>query len=442
MATNPVESGEDKRILGYVKAPCHRTLLIVGHGKSYFARWIRLNVLRRLAFVIALVCFTLFELSIAHVQGQARASGKSAQILPARDLPLTKFYSTPDPLPAGNPGDLIRSQQFDEYELPTSVSTVRILYHSRSAGGQDVAVSGVVVYPYGKKPPARGWPVIAWAHGTNGVGRLCAPSLTRNLEHGPFLAMYVNLGYAVVATDYAGLGTHFRNAFLDGPSNATDVINSVPAARSAVPQLSTRWIVMGEAEGGLAALAVADKENEIRDPNYLGAIAISVLVSAKEIYEHASNGPSSMLPSLAYGIKTVFPQFQAAEILTKKGIELYNQLEQTCSPTRTIREASTGETGNPGWENNSFVLKYSDRSDFGRSHAYGPILFITRDADPAIPPALRAQAFDRVCKEGDQVQWERYPGLDAGTVLGDSVRDQIAWIEARFAGRPATTNCS
>jgi pimeloyl-ACP methyl ester carboxylesterase len=253
--------------------------------------------------------------------------------------------------------------------------------------------------------------------------------------------MYVNLGYAVVATDYAGLGTHFRNAFLDGPSNASDIINSVSAARAALPQLSAKWIVMGEAEGGLAALAVADKEDEIRDPNYLGAIAISALVSAKEVYDHAGN-PSTRVPSLAYGIKTVFPQFQPAEILTERGIELYKQLGQICSAARGIPGSSTAEIVKPGWENNSFVLKYFDRSNFGRSHAYGPILFITGDADPAIPPTLRAQAFDRVCKEGDQVQWERYPGLDAGTVLGDSVRDQIAWIEARFAGRPATTNCS
>jgi hypothetical protein len=102
-----------------------------------------------------------------------------------RTLPITKFYDTPDPLPAGKPGILIRSQEFDGYELLYSVSVVRILYHSRSAREEDVAVSGVVLFPYDKKPPARGWPVIAWAHGSAGVGRVCAPSLMRNIGHGP-----------------------------------------------------------------------------------------------------------------------------------------------------------------------------------------------------------------------------------------------------------------
>ncbi len=251
--------------------------------------------------------------------------------------------------------------------------------------------------------------------------------------------MYVNLGYAVIATDYAGLGTNFRNAFLDAPSNAADLINSVAAAHAAVPQLGARWIVIGEAEGALAALAVAEKENEIRDPNYLGAVAISVLANARGVYTNSA--PGTTLATLAYGIKTVFPEFKVADMLTEKGVALYNHLERTCPPARTIPELSAAEIVKPGWENNPFVRKYFDRSDLGRSRAYGPVFVITGDADPALSPTVRAQAFDRVCKAGDRAQWERYPGLDAGQVIGDSVRDQIGWIEARFAGRTATTNC-
>ena len=395
-----------------------------------------------MAIAIAIaIALPLLAMGITGAQ-RAPEPARRSDLLRASALPLTKFYDTPNPLPEGKPGELIRSQPFDEYELPLSVSAVRILYHSRSASGEDVAVSGVVLYPYGKRPPAGGWPVIAWAHAATGIARQCAPSLMRNVGHGPFLSMYVNLGYAVVATDYAGLGTRFRNAFLDGPSNASDVINSVLAARAAVPQLGARWIVMGEAEGALAAIGVAEKENEVRDPNYLGGIAISVLASARESYEHSVNGSSSaMLPSLAYGVTTVYPQFQGTDILTEKALPLYNQLEQTCSPERTTPELSLAEIVKPGWETNPFVRKYFDRNEIGQSRAYSPIFVITGDADPAIPPTTRAQAFARMCKQGDRVQWERYPGLDSGQVIGESVRDQIGWIEARFAGRVSPTNC-
>ncbi len=389
---------------------------------------------------VGVTAATALAAGTAYAQAQTPAPARRSEIL--RTLPITKFYDTPDPLPAGKPGELIRSQEFDEYEIPFSVTAVRILYHSRSASGKDVAASGVVLFPYDKKPPAGGWPVIAWAHGSTGVARSCAPSLMRNIGHGPFLSMYVNLGYAVVATDYTGLGTGFRNAFLDGPSNATDVVNSVPAARAAVPQLGARWIVMGEAEGGFTAVAVAEKENDIRDPGYLGAIAISNVTSVNGIYADSTRGPSNlMLTSLAYGIRTVYPQFQETDMLTEKALALYHDIEQMCSEPRTTPELPPVQMVKPGWESNAFVRQYFDRNDPGRTRAYGPILVISGATPAATLATMTAQTMSRICKQGDRVQWERYPDLDPGSVLGESVRDQIGWIEGRFSGRPSPTNC-
>ena len=375
----------------------------------------------------------------SYIEGQI--PGAARRSVTQRNLPITKFYDTSDPLPAGKPGELIRSEPFDGYTLPVSVSAVRILYHSRSAAGDDVAASGVVLFPYDKKPPAGGWPVIAWAHSATGVARACAPSLMRNIAHGPFLAMYVNLGYAVVATDYTGLGTNFRNAFVDGPSNAADIINSVPAARAAAPHLGTRWIVMGEAEGALTVVAVAEKENDVRDPDYLGGLAISDLAPAKAASDASSAGASETLISLAYGIKTVYPSFQLHDILTQKGMSLYHKIDQICSLARTPAELSPWQLLKPGWENNTFVRQYLVRSNPGMARAGGPILVISSDAGQSTSIAAAAQAVTRMCQQGDRVQWERYPDLDPGSVIGDSVRDQIGWIEARFAGRPTTTNC-
>jgi len=388
----------------------------------------------RATLSVGLTAATLLAAGMAFAQVQVAVPGKW------RALPLTRFYDTPRPLPSGKPGELIRSELFEEYEIPLSVSAVRILYHSRSATGEDVSASGVVLIPYEKNPPPGGWPIIAWAHGATGVARSCAPSLMRNLGHGPFLAMYANLGYAVVATDYTGLGTDFRNAFLDGPSNATDVINAVAAARTALPQLGARWIAMGEAEGSLAAVAVAEKENDTRDPGYLGGIAISGLADAKELYGLSARATSSrMLVSLAYGIKTVYPQFQVTDVLTEKALALYQHIEEKCWETGTNAELSATEAVRPGWEDNGFVRQYFARNSLAQTRAYSPMMVISSDDNPAIPSATTAQAITRMCQQGDKIQWQRYPNLDR--VIGDSVRDQIAWIEARFAGRPVATNC-
>jgi len=386
---------------------------------------------------LAVTAAILFVANPALAQAPTTAPVKPSQIL--HTLPLTKFYDTPHPLPAGTPGELIRSELFDEYELPPEVSAVRILYHSRSASGEDVATSGVVLIPSEQKPPAGGWQVIAWAHGATGVARPCAPSLMRNVGHGPFLSMYVTLGYAVVATDYTGLGTNFRNAFLDAQSNATDVIGSVSAARAAVPQLGAKWIVIGEGEGSLAAVAVAERQNEIHDAGYLGSIAISGLADAKEVFAHSTQAPASSM-FLAYGIKTVYPQFQVTDMLTEKALALYQQIQQNCAET-AVAQLPAAETLRPGWDNNEFVKQYFARNILGQTQTRGAILVISADADRTVPVTIAAPLIARMCKQGDRVQWERYPDVDPARVIGDSARDQITWIEARFAGRPAPANC-
>jgi alpha-beta hydrolase superfamily lysophospholipase len=353
---------------------------------------------------------------------------------------LTSLYSL-IALPPAKPGELIRAVPFDEYDLPFEVSAVRILYHSRSARGEDVAVSGVVLIPDGV-PPAGGWPVIAWAHAFSGVARRSAPSLMKNSRSGPFLSMYANLGFAVVATDYAGLGTGYRNAFVDIQSNAMDVIYSVLAARATVPQLSPKWLAMGDSDGGLAALGVAEAESEIRDPNYLGSVAISGVADLKDIYEHFAHGPSQeMLAVLAYGIKTLYPQFKVDDVLTEKVLPLYQQLQNSCTAERTSSEMAAGEMLKPDWENDKFVQQFFSRNTLGQKRAYAPLLVISGESDPTVLTTMTAHVVADMCKQGDRMQFYTYPGLDSGGVIGGSVTDQIAWIRARFGGRAAPSNC-
>ena len=371
-------------------------------------------------------------------QGQAPAPAKPRRT--PRTLPLTKFYDTPNPLPAGKPGELIRSEPFDGYDLPYEISAVRILYHSRSPSGEDVAVSGVVLVPDGT-PPAGGWPVIAWAHDFIGSARQCAPSLRRNLSQGPLLSMYVGVGYAVVASDYAGLGTSFPNVALDMRSNALDVIYSIPAARAALPQLGTKWVAAGYSQGGLAAVGVAEAGSEVGESNYLGAIAISGVAEAQEIFEHLAQGPSHrMLVFLAQGIKTVFPKFQVEEMLTDKAILLYQHIAHACEASFGP-ELAANEMLKPGWENNPYVKNFFARDTPGGKPVHGPLLLISGEADPEAPSAFTDTVVARLCKQKDRVLFIKYPGLKASAVIGESVSEQISWIRARFLSLPAPSNC-
>ncbi len=81
-------------------------------------------------------------------------------------LPRTGFYDTPA-LASSKPGDLLRQEPGTGYALPNGATAIRILYHSLSADGKDIATSGVVLIPAGTAPVG-GWPVIAWAQAPAG----------------------------------------------------------------------------------------------------------------------------------------------------------------------------------------------------------------------------------------------------------------------------------
>ncbi len=381
------------------------------------------------AMLLVIVC-----ISIGAVPRTAAAQLPNSKPQVRRTFPLSKFYDTPSPLPAGKPGELIRKEEFDEYDLSASVSAIRVLYHSRSATGEDVAASGVVLYPEGNPAPG-GWPVIAWAHDLNAVARRCAPSLSRNLQHGPFLSMYLALGYAVVATDYTGLGTSFRNAYADMQPNAADIINSITAAQAAVPHLAPHWIAIGTGEGSSAVIKVGELETENKDRNYLGGIVVSGITDLQDRYQRPS---AAGVLFLTYGAKTIFPEFAPRDILTEKGLELLSGIDDACGDFEANKR-SVAEITKPDWTSNRFMQQYFNRNRPGESLSSAPMLAIDSETDPG---GATAKVIARMCKQGAKVQFEKYDVPDSGSLIGDSVRAQISWIQSRFAGTAAPDNCA
>lgn len=372
----------------------------------------------------------------------APGHGSIAQISQTpRRLPLTKFYDTADPLPFGQPGELIRSEPFYEYLLPYTISAVRILYHSRSPRDKDVAVSGVVLLPRGAPPPG-GWPIIAWAHDLSGSARECAPSLLKTLNEGPLLSMYVGLGYAVVASDYAGLGTNFPSTVLDVPSTAQDVINSVAAARSALPQLGSKWLVAGYGQGSRVAIGVAEAlPKTAAAANYLGSVGISGVADPAALYEHLAQRPAyPTLVFLAQGIKNQHAEFRVDDMLSDKGMTLYKSLGENCEAS-SEHVLNSNELLKPGWQNNPDIIEFFSRNALGRKPAFNPLLLISGETDGEVPSSLTAAIVGRLCEQKDRVLFVNYPGLNPSAVLGNSVGEQVSWIRSRFSGRPAPSNC-
>jgi hypothetical protein len=86
------------------------------------------------------------------------------------------FYDPPRPLPAGRHGKLIWARPIP---APKRAKAWKVLYRSTLHDGRAVAVSGLVIAP-AQRAPREGRPVVAWAHGTIGGARRCAPSMPAN----------------------------------------------------------------------------------------------------------------------------------------------------------------------------------------------------------------------------------------------------------------------
>ena len=385
--------------------------------------------------------FITFCLALTLPVEDAVGQGHRAEEAPRLHFPLTSFYDSPVPWAPSKPGTLIRSEPFDQYEIPFGDSAVRILYHSQSASGEDLAASGVVMVPE-DSAPSGGWPVIVWGHPLLSTARACAPSLMKVPPGGPFLGMYLNLGFAVVVPDYVGLGTAYRNAALDMKSNANDLMFAVPAARQAVPQLSTKWIALGDADGGSAAVMLDEIESTVNDEGYLGSISISGELDLKNMLESARNPAwNDEIAFLIYGTKTVFPGFHPKEVLTSAGLVRYRQVTENCAVPSPRTVTPTDEMLRREAAKNPYLTKFAYRNQLGHQRAKAPLLVINGE-DPNTTRGFPAEmVVHQMCAIGDRVDFESFPGVDPGHVIGSSVAAQISWIKARFAGRGTPNSC-
>ena len=361
-------------------------------------------------------------------------------------LPRTSFYESPA-LTTTKPGELLRQAPFTGYAVPTGATAIRILYHSLDATGRDVATSGVVLIPAGK-PPTGGWPVIAWAHGTSGVARQCAPSLEKDMVYGEEgLMPMVRAGFAVVATDYHGLGTLGPHQYINKIAQGRDVIYSIPAARKAVPELTSKWVVIGHSQGGMAAWSVAEMEATLRDPNYLGAISVSGAADLRQVLaQMGTSGQSASfyLTYMAYAIKALEPRFQPSEMLTADALHKYQAVTTAGCwyyAYATFLDAPPGNLLKSGWDQSATVQQFFRNNELGTARIGGPLFVIGGEADETVPfPLLRATA-QKACRNGIALTFRSYPGLDHDPTMEKSTPDQLAWVRDRMAGKPAINSC-
>jgi alpha-beta hydrolase superfamily lysophospholipase len=402
----------------------------------------------RTTLAVAIVGLTaLFAFVIFAQRADAKAKGHATITKGPKGL---AFYKPPKGLPKQH-GTLIWARKASGLvPLADAKYTKLVLYSSRTPQGAKDAVSGSVSVPKGK-PPKGGWPVITWAHGTTGVADVCAPS--RNSVTNPSQASisyiypdlneWLRAGYAIVQTDYQGLGTPGKHPYLIGEAEGRSVLDIVTAARQLDSKISKRYLIAGHSQGGQSALFAAGEASSWAPRLKLrGTVAFA---PASHILDQAALLPSLTAPSpltalatlILNGASTQSSAINVNALLSDEVLQFYPLLQSQClqqlsasnelggiPPSHLERSGADVSALNPILAAMNPAVKTA-----------APILLSQGESDTTVFKTFTDQLKSQLDGLGDQVTYKTYPGVTHGGVVTAGEPDALAFIRQQLPAR-------
>src|SRR5690625_4939465 len=339
--------------------------------------------------------------------------------------------------------------------LPSAGANYAISYVSEDPHGDPVVVSGTVAVP-STPAPEGGWPVISWAHGTTGYAGICAPSLDFDggPAHGylsvvtPTLDRWVAGGYAVVATDYQGLGGPGGAPYLNGASEAANVIDIVTAARHLQPDLAADFVAMGHSQGGQAALfaaaTAADRNPEL---DLRGAVAIapgsgfSDTVAFADSDNPAAQTAQPFLPVVVLGAAVADPAVDPEAMFAPQFAPFVAAGRTRClDQIRELTPVPAGQVFGVDADLDA-LSEYLAGQEPASVSPQAPVLLAQGLADTTVPPALTDALASRYCARGLPVTRRDYPGADHRGAIAAALPDTEQFVAAVFDGAPPAPDC-
>ncbi|OAA63866.1 hypothetical protein ISF_04575 [Cordyceps fumosorosea ARSEF 2679] len=374
------------------------------------------------------------------------------------------FYATaPNFTTRLPPGEVLKFETLDANDkllVSSGTSLFRLQYTSRDLDGSVVPATAFVALPQARSTrdnSSGGLPVVAWAHGTVGLFAGCAPSNGPGMyDYGTWQPL-VQRGYAVVATDYAGLGSNYTtHKYLSHRAHLEDVYHSVRAARRALGShvLGDRWMAAGHSQGGGAAWKLAESALVRNDSAYLGTVALAPATHVVDMFlDHlADNTPALLgyftyLPfALARGLPSLngsglaAPPMQLRLRLAERAqvcIAGMFAMVKGLSKSEIIDEegVARGRGQMRAWQREHSAAQ-GDRSP-------APVLVVQGEADTTVLMGTTRAAWRRACEAGNEVHLRLYEGQEHSATPEAAAPEWLGWIDERFYGRVgAGRNCT
>lgn len=324
-----------------------------------------------------------------------------------------------------------------------------VRYRSVGVNGRLVTVSGVVSVPRGTAPRG-GWPVITYAHGTTGIADSCAPSRglasPSNAYASPLLRRWLKRGWAVVRTDYEGLGTPGVHPYLIGTSEGRATLDMVRAARGVTiaPIDARRVLISGHSQGGHAALWAASLA-----PRYTPELRIRGTVAFAPASHLAEQGQiipklgitalSGLISLIVRGLDVQKPSLHVSSYLTARARALYPQTLTRCLSDLSRPDSFGGLAANQIFRADrdlTPVLAQLGRNDPEDLRIPTPVRVEQGEADTTVFPTYTDELVQEYRGRRIRVTYVRYPGFGHGDVITReaSQADATSYIAAHFRG--------
>lgn len=384
----------------------------------------------------------------------------AAQLAPAvaAEPERPPFYEAPATLPERN-GDVIRHEPMSYLLDPAGAaglhhSATRVLYRSTNRTDDPIAVSGTVLVPRtpwigpGKRP------IIGYAVGTQGIGDDCAPSrlFSEGIEYeGVFMAGLLARGYALAVTDYEGLGTDGMHTYMDRASQGHAVLDMVRAAqRLPGSGLSSANPVglYGYSQGGGAAASAAElAATYAPELKVKGAVVGAVPADLTVLPDNLDGSLWAEFLWFAISGLSASYDLDLAPYVNARGSEFLEEISDDCvfdlfnaalsnSTDFTVDGSSLAELS--AQEPFRSIL---DDQRIGRIAPDVPVLVTHSRLDDTIPYRTGRQLARDWCDGGANVRLStNLTPLHLGGMLNNST-EVYGFLEARFAGLPAISNC-
>lgn len=348
------------------------------------------------------------------------------------------FYEVPEPLPPGDPGEVIRIEQLGEVDGHVSL---RVMYHSRDATDEDRAVTGVVTYPSGA-PPESGWPVISTAHGTTGMASKCAPSRTATE------APSWGVEGVWVMTDYIGLGPVGEiHPYLSKAAEGNAVIDAVRAARLLEnSNAGKRWISIGHSQGGHGALSAAELASEYApELELVGTVALAPGAMFENVYGGIDPVVTAILTMMGlYGSASEYPDIDVTDYVTPEAHKASSVFETGCLDeiTNDLIPVALAGLYSADPRKTEPVRSIILGNDVGSvSVAEAPLFLASGTIDDRVVIDRVRDLFDRLCETGQVTELLVIEGADHGSIIPETSDRVAEFIVERLAGEAPTDSC-